>query len=76
MDECFLKAWNVVKNSGWFVGEVPENLEGSDVHQAAFMWVDNGLVVDWNDGNVNNQEMSQALFNMWDHYDYETGEKF
>lgn len=67
-DKCFIKGWIVAKS-----GVMPKHLKGTDVHHAAMGWEEQGLIVDWLDGNVNNPEMSQALFNMWDHYDHETG---
>ena len=70
VDKAFRTGWSVVKSH-----DMPEHLEGTDVHHAAMEWEEHGLIVDWLDGNVNNPKMTLALFNMWDHYDEETGDE-
>ena len=68
---AFDKAWGVVKGDEH--RKLPSHLHDTPLHEEGLEQLSRGMTVDWGDGNVNHPDMSQALYNLYDHYDMDTG---
>ena len=72
-DDCWENRQNTPQE-GEQHGRLPPHLHDTPLHDEGLDQIARGMVVDWNDGNVNHPDMSQALYNLYDHYDSETGQ--
>ena len=73
-DECWEARQNT-NQKGDEYGKLPPRLHGTPLHEEGVQQLYRGLSVNWNDGAVNHPDMSIALYNLYDHYDGETGER-
>lgn len=73
----FEKAWKKIKGrpqKGDEHRKIPSHLHDTPLHEEGLHQLSRGMTVDWGDGNVNHPDMSIALYNLYDHYDMETGQ--
>jgi len=62
------------KEEGQLRGDLSPHLYETPLHEAIASAIGQGQDVDLNDGSVNHPESSMATYNLWDHFDEETGE--
>ena len=73
-DDC----WEVRQNTdqeGDAHGVLPPHLHDTPLHDEGLEQLYRGMTVDWHDGNLNNPDMSMAIYNLYDYYDSDTGQE-
>jgi len=71
-DDCWEVKRHIDQKGGEY-GTLPPHLHDTPLHEEGKEQMFGGLSVDWEDGNVKG-EMSMPLYNLYDHYDRDTGQ--